>query len=189
MKVICFGDSNTYGYENLSYIGGRYNSDSRWVDLLARKTGWSVINEGQNGRVIPRNPIHVPEDTNLLIVMLGTNDILQGASAITTAKRMETFLLSLQIESKSILLVAPPPLTFGVWVPDELLIKESIALSEQYRSLAERFGISYVDTREWNVSLVFDGVHFSADGHRTFADELYQYLCDDVYYRKMIYAI
>ena len=176
MKVICFGDSNTYGYENLSYIGGRYDSDSRWVDLLAKKTGWSVINEGLNGRVIPRRPIPIPEDMNLLIVMLGTNDILQGASAIVTAKRMETFLSSLRTESKLILLVAPPPLTFGVWVPDEHLIKESISLSEQYGSLAKRLGISYVDTSKWNVSLVFDGVHFSETGHRTFADKLYTFL-------------
>ena len=183
MKIICFGDSNTYGYENLSYIGGRYDSDSRWVDLLVKKTGWSVINEGLNGRVIPRRPLPIPEDADLLIVMLGTNDILQGASAIVTAKRMETFLSNLQTESIHILLVSPPPLTFGVWVPDEHLIEESRALAEQYRSLAERLGISYADTSEWNVSLVFDGVHFSADGHRTFADKLYKFLYNNNYFR------
>ena len=29
MKVICFGDSNTYGYDPRSYFGGRYPRDSR----------------------------------------------------------------------------------------------------------------------------------------------------------------
>ena len=39
MKVICFGDSNTYGYDPRSWIGGRYEPDSRWVDILAAETG------------------------------------------------------------------------------------------------------------------------------------------------------
>ncbi len=29
MKVICFGDSNTYGYDPRSRLGGRYDADSR----------------------------------------------------------------------------------------------------------------------------------------------------------------
>ena len=39
MKVICFGDSNTYGYDPRGYFGGRYDADSRWVDILAANTG------------------------------------------------------------------------------------------------------------------------------------------------------
>ena len=76
--VICFGDSNTYGYDPRSYLGGRYGPDSRWVDLLAARTGWDVRNQGQNGRTIPGGPVPFPADTDLLTVMLGTNDLLQG---------------------------------------------------------------------------------------------------------------
>ena len=50
MKVICFGDSNTYGYDPRGYFGGRYDADSRWVDILATETGWTISNMGQNGR-------------------------------------------------------------------------------------------------------------------------------------------
>ena len=35
MNIICFGDSNTYGYDPRGYFGGRYDADSRWVDILA----------------------------------------------------------------------------------------------------------------------------------------------------------
>lgn len=39
MNVTCFGDSNTYGYDSRGYFGGRYDPDSRWVDILAEETG------------------------------------------------------------------------------------------------------------------------------------------------------
>ena len=40
MNVICFGDSNTYGYDPRGYFGGRYEAGNRWVDILAGETGW-----------------------------------------------------------------------------------------------------------------------------------------------------
>ena len=46
MNVICFGDSNTYGYDPRGYFGGRYDAGSRWVDILAEETGWTVCNMG-----------------------------------------------------------------------------------------------------------------------------------------------
>lgn len=76
MKVICFGDSNTYGYDPRDHFGGRYNADSRWVDILAAKTGWTVLNMGQNGREISSTAPAFAADTDLLIIMLGTNDLL-----------------------------------------------------------------------------------------------------------------
>ena len=47
MNVICFGDSNTYGYDPRGYFGGRYDGDNRWVDILAAETGWTVYNMGR----------------------------------------------------------------------------------------------------------------------------------------------
>ena len=70
MNVICFGDSNTYGYDPRCYFGGRYDADSRWVDILATETGWTVYNMGQNGQEIPSVAPAFPADTDLLIVML-----------------------------------------------------------------------------------------------------------------------
>ena len=94
MNVICFGDSNTYGYDPRGYFGGRYDADSRWVDILAAETGWTVSNPGQNGREIPFSAPSFPAGTDLLIVMLGTNDLLQGRSPEQAARRLERFLSS-----------------------------------------------------------------------------------------------
>lgn len=53
-KIVCFGDSNTYGYDPRSYLGGRYPESVRWTGLL-KATGWEVWNEGEKGRSIPRS--------------------------------------------------------------------------------------------------------------------------------------
>ena len=56
MKLLCFGDSNTYGYDPRSFLDDRYPAEVRWTDALARDTGWTVLNMGQNGREIPCQP-------------------------------------------------------------------------------------------------------------------------------------
>ena len=172
MRVICYGDSNTYGYDPRSYIGGRYPASDRWVDLLAEKTGWEVMNRGLNGREIPGQRISVPGDTGLLIVMLGTNDLLQGTDTATVVMLMERFLEGLSLAREEILLIAPPPMQRGEWVTGQELIDQSIHLAQDYRDLARRLGIGFADAGEWKVELCFDGVHFTADGHRAFAEGL-----------------
>lgn len=174
MKVICFGDSNTYGYDPRSYFGGRYPEDSRWVDILAAKTGWEVVNRGENGRCIPRQSVAFPADTDLLILMLGTNDLLQGGTPQQAAERMEHFLLGLSLERRKVLLVAPPSLVFGEWVPDERLIAASRVLAKTYGNLAGQLGVRFADAGSWNVPLAYDGVHFTGQGHQAFAEGIYR---------------
>ena len=113
MKVICYGDSNTWGYDPRSWLGDRYPADSRWVDLLAAKTGWDIQNRGLNGRSIPREAVAFPADTGLLVVMLGTNDLLEGSTPAAAARRMEQFLTGVNLGRDKLLLVAPPPVEPG----------------------------------------------------------------------------
>ena len=177
VRILCFGDSNTYGYDPRGFVGDRYGAGDHWVNLLAKQTGHECINAGANGKEIPRNPYalrllteHTPVD--IFLVMLGTNDLLQGASTREAATRMEAFLSPLLPHCKHILLVAPPPMTRGAWVSTDELVNESIDLVEEYKLLAEKLNISFVDTREWNIELTFDGVHFTEEGHHSFATHL-----------------
>ena len=177
MRILCFGDSNTYGYDPRGFFGDRYDAEDRWVDLLARQTGYELINAGANGREIPRNPCalrllteHAPVD--IFLVMLGTSDLLQGASAREATVRMEAFLNQLFPHCKQILLVAPPPMKRGAWVPTDALVTESIHIAEEYKLLAENLNIPFIDTRRWNIDLTFDGVHFTETGHHAFAENL-----------------
>ena len=87
--IVCFGDSNTHGYDG--YTFGRFDENERWTRLLQNHLGYDylILEEGLSGRTtafddplteglssIPViNPIlmtHEPVD--LLVIMLGTND-------------------------------------------------------------------------------------------------------------------
>ena len=182
LRILCFGDSNTYGYDPRGFFGDRYDAEDRWVDLLAKQTGHECINAGANGREIPRNPYALrllTEHTSvdIFLVMLGTNDLLQGATSQEAADRMDAFLNQLLPHRKQILLVAPPPMKSGAWVPTDELVSESIHLAEEYKLLTEKMNIPFVDTREWNIELTFDGVHFTEAGHHTFSENLGKELC------------
>ena len=176
MNVICFGDSNTYGYDPRSYLGGRYDPDSRWVDILAVETGWSVCNMGQNGREIPSAAPAFPADTDLLIVMLGTNDLLQGRSPEQAAERLERFLSGIPLDRSKILVIAPLPVKRGAWVPDQQLIDDSRTFARLCQALAEQLGIRFADSGKWDIPLAYDGVHFTEQGHRAFAAGLLEEL-------------
>lgn len=180
-RLICLGDSNTYGYDPRSPFGGRYPAGQRWTGLL-RRADREVLNLGINGLTVPRDPDggqltgllrqRLPADA--VTVMLGSNDLLRGDGAESTAERMERLLLRLRETAGEtrLLLIAPPPLALGAWVPDESLIEESRRLAAAYRRLAERRRIPFADAGRWGVELCFDGVHFSAAGHAAFARNL-----------------
>ena len=176
VNVICFGDSNTYGYDPRGYFGGRYDADCRWVDILATETGWTISSMGQNGREIPSAAPAFPADTDLLIVMLGTNDLLQGCGPTQAAERLARFLSGVSLDLSKLLLIAPPPMTLGEWVPNQQFIDDSHTFAKCCQTLAEQLGIRFADAGKWDISLAYDGVHFTEQGHKNFAAGLLEEL-------------
>ena len=183
--MLCFGDSNTYGYDPRSFFGSQYPSQYRWVDILAGKLGCEIVNAGENGREIPRREgellrfdmmltHEMPVD--FLFVMLGGNDLLQGISVSEAVKRMEVFLEHVALEKAKIHLIGPPPMRRGEWVSAQSLIDASKELNREYKALAKRIGVCFVDAGAWEIPMTFDGVHFTEEGHKTFAEGLFRYL-------------
>lgn len=185
-RLLCFGDSNTYGYDPRSYLGDRYAAHVRWTGILHASPGWEVLNQGQNGRTIPVTDRELAQVDALLsqsvplhamTVLLGGNDLLQrpSLSAEAVSERMERLLERIlahpafRENPKGLLLLAPPPMVPGAWVTEERLMVESARLATCYGALARLLGISFADSGQWKVSLTFDGVHFSEAGHRAFA--------------------
>lgn len=173
MNIYCYGDSNTFGWDPRSFFGGRY--DEPWPALLSKQPALQVRTDAACGREIPKRPVPFPKETDLLVLMLGTNDLLQGSSPEEAANRMAHFLSCTDVPE--VLLIAPPPLQRGEWVPEESLIARSRALAPAYRKLAQSSGIRFLDAGRWGIPLAFDGVHFTEEGHRIFAEKLKEVLC------------
>lgn len=183
MKLICYGDSNTYGYDGDGVPGGRFPPEERWPELLGRMLGCETVNCGLNGRRVPRFPRSMEADLALLrrfgdgaliLVMLGTNDILQEADPEKVAASMRSFLTQLTeaMPQSAVLLCAPPPITeYGGGYAEEFA-----ALAGAYEALASELGLLFVDTAAWQIPTGGDGVHFSARGHRLFALKMGQTL-------------
>ena len=108
-NILCFGDSNTYGYKPDKT--GRYPWGVRWTSILTERLGkeYNVVEEGLCGRTtIFDDPLrsgrngsesfpailetHRPLD--LIIIMLGTNDCktVYGAAPGVIGKGIETLL-------------------------------------------------------------------------------------------------
>ena len=173
MNVICYGDSNTWGYDPRGYFGGRY--EEPWPEILREITGWKILNQGMNSREIPKFPVIFPADTDLLILMLGTNDLLQGNAPQTAADKMESFLKGLDLSFSRLLLIAPPSMCPGQWVPTQSLMEASKELNAYYETLSKRLGIGFANADAWSIPLAFDGVHVTEQGHRLFAQQLADY--------------
>ena len=184
--IIFYGDSNTYGYDPAGYTSNRYPEEKCWTQILRRavQDTWVIEAQGLNGRKIPE-PYYeagrlekmlaklAPGD--VLAVMLGTNDILltMEPDAEEAIRKMERFLTFLQrkVSLAGMLLIAPP------YIGNENLTdplyhryyEESRKMNEGFGRLAASFGTMFADAASWGIDLSFDLVHFSEEGHRTFA--------------------
>ena len=197
MKILFYGDSNTYGYDPRGYGGGRYPRDVRWTGrLAASEPDWQIVNRGLNGRQVPEvgKPavrkqveamLRADQPLDLTAIMLGTNDLLltTDPDAEETVARMEALLIFLRetFPEMPLLLIAPPLLCRGpdeVWDPAfppqqfRRWQEESVRLNEGYRQLAERLGIRFCDSGAWGIAMGFDLVHCSQAGHAEFARRL-----------------
>lgn len=183
-KIVCIGDSNTYGYDPAALFGGRYPKSVRWTDRLS-EGGFRAVNLGENGMSVSRRAVHplfaqevkAEQPLQLVTVMLGSNDILLGLSPEETALAMRDLLTLLrkQRAGEDLLLIAPPPFKKGLWVADPAQIQASEALAFRYRKLADSLGLFFADAGRWEIPLAADGVHFTAEGHRLFAEKLLQH--------------
>lgn len=180
-KILCFGDSNTYGFDPRDWLDCRYPAPVRWTNRLEVSAGWQVLNYGENGREIPHSQWAIRQLDDLLererpidclLIMLGTNDILNSyrPSAPEVTARMQQVLQHITEKEAGlpVLLVAPVP----VRTMDTGKNLASAELCTGYEQAARKFAIPFADAGQWDVSLAFDGVHFSEEGHAIFAKEI-----------------
>ena len=179
MKTIyCYGDSNTYGYDPRSIFEDRYEDEIRWCDRLGKVLSVRVINGGENGRCVPRSSREYQAlrsslpGADILMILLGTNDLLMGRSPQDISAAMEALILNLRAHfpDLAIVLLAPP----AMHLPELAGTALTQQLSQQYQALAAGYSLPFLPLGE--LPLGYDGVHLSEEGHRQLAAELTGFL-------------
>lgn len=179
-KLILFGDSNTYGYDPRGFMGGRYPKEARWTTKVsnALAESYEVIEEGMNGRQLPRvqdafftNTLNQMTEEDVFVMMLGTNDILltYNPNVAQTVDKLEQIFRYVKEHVKCRFIYIAPPYIEAVDPDMDEYNKASISMNQEFMELAEKYDIEAYDTAEWNISMGYDGVHFSVEGHDRFA--------------------
>ena len=192
IRVLFFGDSNTYGYDPSVIFGGRYAAEVRWTGRLAEQLGknWEILAYGLNGRCIPElryekayleQMLKNTGRIDLFAVMLGTNDVIltPNPDAGKAAGKMDAFLTWLKdTQTVPVILVAPPAMDRkAAAIPEQAVyVRQTAALAEMYEELARKKDVLFVNADSWQIPLAHDAVHFSKEGHRRFAEKMQAYL-------------
>lgn len=174
MNIICYGDSNTYGFNPED--GGRY--EMSWVDILRiyYKSDF-VVNAGLNGRLAePRQflfdvILHQYAPIDLLIIMLGTNNVDHLESIEHIVVSLHVMLRQALPLTKHILLLAPPCLK-----NDSLRYERSIELNKRLKELAISFNVDFLDTEEVITELGIDGLHLTPKSHQELGEAIIHHL-------------
>jgi len=193
-RILCFGDSNTWGYIPLSNLE-RFPEDVRWAGVMQARlgSGYRVIEEAQNGRTTvfddpyetncKNGSRHLPvvleshKPVDLVIIMLGTNDLKMhlGQNALTIAAgagvlvdRVLASDAGPSLGAPKVLLISPAEIH-----PDQCpfghkfdgAAEKSKDFAAAYREVAELRDVPFLNAADHVSVPETDCVHFDKVGH------------------------
>lgn len=199
-KVLCFGDSNTFGFNPKD--GSRFDKISRWTGILQSLCGeeFHIIEAGCNNRTaFSDNPAGkmftgykiLPEilkpDMDVVILAIGVND-LQFQYKVTLEDVFAGMSNLVEIVKKGlqnakIILVLPTNLTENVLKSpifstlfDKTSIEKSKHLSKIYSEISKKYGCEFIDLNNVATPSDIDGLHFEPKEHEKIAKEIFKHL-------------
>lgn len=197
-KVLCFGDSNTWGHNPEDGSG----LERRWPVVLAELLPeCDIIQDGVCGRStkfdVPDTPnsngievfreryLNSDNDFDLIIIMLGTNDQLNylNCSASETAEALRLFATGCRDKfgrlKPDILLVSPiyirkcalvHPIFKDLY--SEKSVAESKLFAENILKIASQEDVYFLNAAEYASASEKDGVHMDAVEHGKLANAI-----------------
>jgi acyl-CoA thioesterase-1 len=159
--IVAYGDSLVEGYGASEQHG--------FVDALSTQIGTTIINEGKSGdttaEALQRLPDVLAQHPDIVIVLLGGNDVLQRIPQETTQANLDQILSTLTQNNIHVVLVG----VLGGIVTDPF--------ASMFRSLATKYHAALVPNilngLIGNSKLMYDEVHPNADGYDIAATKIY----------------
>ena len=201
-QVLCFGDSNTWGYDGESRE--RLPWGVRWTSLLQEKLNkeeYRVIEEGLCGRTtVFEDPLRdgrkgtallptlleTHDGVDVIVLMLGTNDCktVFGASAEVIGKGIARLLdqIAAYAPEAKVLLISPIYLGEKVWQEgyDQEFSRDSVLVSRDlekvYQRIADEKHVEFMRAASYVSCCAADQEHMNAAGHQVFAKAVYEKL-------------
>ena len=199
-SILCFGDSLTYG-ANPVPGGARHAFEDRWPGALeagldgkarvfpeglgGRTTvfdDWMSGADRNGARILP-TLLHSHAPLDLMVIMLGTNDLkpFLGRNALEASRGVARLVEIVRAHcgaTMPIVLMAPPHIS-DTQHPEMLLhfggqpaIDESRQFAKWYRQRAEELGTAFFDASTVARPDPNDGVHLDAANTRAIGDAL-----------------
>jgi acyl-CoA thioesterase-1 len=170
-QVLALGDSLTHG--------AGVTREQAWPDLLARKTGWVVVNGGVNGDTTEEALRRLPglldqQNPVLVLVTLGGNDMLRNIPEQQTIANLEQILTLIKAHgAKPVLLATPSPSPMRA-------VFQNLSAPDFYRKVAEAQHVPLIEAAIADVlsdpTLKVDALHPNAEGHVRLAEKIYKEL-------------
>lgn len=200
-KILCFGDSNTYGY--IPNNGARYDKNTRWTGVLSLLSHgkFEIIEDGCNNRTaFAANPAGkiftgyeiLPElltdDFDAVVLAIGINDTQFLFDTViedfTTGIENLINVVQAKCPQAKIILLAPSILTDDVLngnfacLFDRTSIEKSRQLPLLYQKIAEKQNIEFLDLNSVAKTSSLDGLHYAPEQHLKIAQAIFTILSE-----------
>lgn len=198
-KVLCFGDSNTFGF--IPESGKRYDKNTRWSGILAQLAAgrFEIIEAGCNNRTAFTDnpagfeqtgckvlPTLLTKDIDCVILAIGVNDLQifynPTLEEIKNGMRRLVDIVREHCPNAEIILVSPARLTDNIFngyfraMFDKMSIEKSLHLSEIYESIAKEKNCRFADWDKIVTVSPKDGLHLEPEAHKKIAEAMFEIL-------------
>ncbi|BCB28013.1 arylesterase [Sulfurimicrobium lacus] len=170
-QVLALGDSLT--------AGNGVTPDEAWPSLLAKRTGWHVINGGVSGDTsadaLQRLPALFDEHKPVLVlVTLGGNDMLRRLPREETVANLEKILAQIKAHgAKAVLLATPKPSAAAAAF-------RSLSAADFYQEVADAQHVPLIEDAVADVlsdpQMKGDSLHPNAAGHKILSEKIFDAL-------------
>ena len=170
-RVLALGDSLT--------AGNGVSPDEAWPSLLAKRTGWHVINGGvsgdTSGDALRRLPSLLDEHKPVLVlVTVGGNDMLRRLPQEETIANLGQTLAQIKAHgAKAVLLATPKPSVAGAAF-------RSLSAADFYQEVADAHHVPLIEDVVADVlsdpQMKGDPLHPNAAGHQLLSKKLFDAL-------------